>query len=268
MVDATDVTGIAKNTDKPYLYDINQGTNASYSINDYAEYLYNNEHHYIYTPLQFWFCRNIGLALPLIALQYNDVIIDIVFSNFITDNIENRLKMYVDYIFLDTDERRRFSQISHEYLIEQVQIGTKGHDINQSNLLNFSHPVKELIWVSGDGSKADYGDKSLIGQWTLEINGYDRFSQRDITYFTKQQVNDYHTGYGGVTTKNSIAVYSFALNPEDHQPSGTLNFSIIKNIYLNCKLYNGQTSTDVYTVYAINYNILRILSGQAGLAYV
>tara|TARA_B100000989_G_C19519986_1_gene463674 strand:- start:366 stop:1727 length:1362 start_codon:yes stop_codon:yes gene_type:complete len=258
------VTASGRNVDgvKPFI------NNNGDLVNDYAEYLYNNEHHYIYTPLQFWFCRNIGLALPLIALQYNDVIIDIVFSNFITDNIENRLKMYVDYIFLDTDERRRFSQISHEYLIEQVQIGTKGHDINQSNLLNFSHPVKELIWVSGDGSKADYGDKSLIGQWTLEINGYDRFSLRDITYFTKQQVNDYHTGYGGVTTKNSIAVYSFALNPEDHQPSGTLNFSIIKNIYLNCKLYNGQTSTDVYTVYAINYNILRILSGQAGLAYV
>ena len=49
-----------------------------------------------------------------------------------------------------------------------------------------------------------------------------------ITYFTKQQVNDYHSGYGGVTTKNSIAVYSFALNPEDHQPSGTMNFSQLK----------------------------------------
>ena len=272
MVDASNISGISASNTK-YLYDIDgtvSGSNGSYiySINDYAEYLYNNEHHYIYTPLQFWFNRNIGLALPLIALQYNDVIIDLVFSDFITDNIENRLKMYVDYIFLDTDERRRFSQISHEYLIEQVQIGTKGHDIAQSNLLNFSHPVKELIWVSGNGSTASYEGKSLIGQWSLQINGYERFSQRDITYFTKQQINDYHTGYGGVTTKNSIAVYSFALHPEDHQPSGTLNFSTIKNAYLTCKLYNGQTSTDVYTVYAVNYNILRILSGQAGLAYV
>ena len=273
MVDASNISSITEKTGVPYLYDIDgtvTGDNGSYvySINDYAEYLYNNEHHYIYTPLQFWFNRNIGLALPLIALQYNDVIIDLVFSDFITNNIENRLKMYIDYIFLDTDERRRFSQISHEYLIEQVQIGTKGHDINQSNLLNFSHPVKELIWVSGNGTTASYGDKSLIGQWSLQINGFERFSQRDITYFTKQQINDYHTGYGGVTTKNSIAVYSFALHPEDHQPSGTLNFSTIKNAYLTCKLYNGQTSTDVYTVYAVNYNILRILSGQAGLAYV
>ena len=125
-----------------------------------------------------------------------------------------------------------------------------------------------MIWVSGDGSTADY-DRALKGKWNLTINGYDRFTERDITYFTKQQVNDYHTGYGGVTKKNSIAVYSFALHPEDHQPSGTMNFSSVKNAYLNCNLYNDQTSeNETYTLYAVNYNILRILSGTAGLAYV
>ena len=247
-----------------YLWTSDSNTMA---VNDYAEYLYENEHHYIYTPLQFWFCRNIGLALPLIALQYNEVSIEIIFSEFLTDNVENQLKMYIDYIFLDTEERKRFAQISHEYLIEQVQT-FKDNNLTESNLLNLNHPVKEIIWVSGDGSTADY-TTALKGKWDLQINGYNRFTERDITYFTKQQVNDYHSGYGGITKKNSIAVYSFALNPEDHQPSGTMNFSTIKNVYLNCNLYNGQDATgETYTLYAVNYNILRILSGQAGLGYV
>ena len=178
--------------------------------------------------------------------------------------------MYIDYIYLDTDERRRFSQISHEYLIEQIQIPGRSYKLGVPNLINLSHPVKELIWVSGPGASADYGGRPLKGKWSLQINGYDRFTERDITYFTKQQVNDYHSGYGGVTTRNSIAVYSFALNPEDTQPSGTMNFSTIKNVYLINNLYNNQTSAanDIYTLYAVNYNILRIISGTAGLGYV
>lgn len=231
-------------------------------------YLKNNKHHIIYTPLQFWFCRNIGLALPLIALQYNEVSIDISFATFLRESIVP--KMYIDYIYLDTDERRRFAQISHEYLIEQIQIGGKGNKLGTPNLLNLSHPIKELIWVSGPGTAADYGLKPLKGKWRLLINGYGRFSERDTTYFTKQQVNDYHSGYGGVSIKNSIAVYSFALNPEDHQPSGTMNFSTIKNVYLINNLYNGETAEtdEVYTLYAVNYNVLRIVSGVAGLGYV
>jgi len=231
-------------------------------------YLENNEHHIIYTPLQFWFCRNIGLALPLIALQYNEVSIDISFATFLTESIVP--KMYIDHIYLDTDERRRFSQISHEYLIEQVQVAGNDNKSGSPNLLNLSHPVKELIWVSGPGTSADYGDKPLKGKWELQINGHNRFTERDTTYFTKQQVNDYHSGYGGVTTKNSIAVYSFALNPEDHQPSGTMNFSVVKNVYLINNLYNEQETDarDIYTLYAVNYNVLRIVSGTAGLGYV
>ena len=234
------------------------------AVNDYAEYLYENEHHYIYTPLQFWFCRNIGLALPLIALQYDEVSVNISFKTFIADNISPEL--YVDYIFLDTDERRRFAQITHEYLIEQVQ---KLPDLSgESNRLTFNNQVKELIWVSGNGTKADY-DKALIGRWRIQINGYDRFGSRDISYFTKQQINDYHTGYGGVTKRNSIAVYSFALNPEDHQPSGSINLSSINNFYLICEARGGEAVGDqIFTVYAVNYNVLRVMSGQAKLGYV
>ena len=233
------------------------------AVNDYAEYLYENEQHYIYTPLQFWFCKNIGLALPLIALQYDEVSLIIKFKTFIADNTNPEL--YVDYIFLDTDERRRFAQISHEYLIEQVQITKLS---GESNRLTFNNQVKELIWVSGEGTSATY-EKALIGQWRIQINGYDRFGSRDISYFTKQQINDYHTGYGGVTKKNSIAVYSFALNPEDHQPSGSINLSSINNFYLICEARGTEdVGNQKFTVYAVNYNVLRVLSGQAKLGYV
>ena len=119
------------------------------------------------------------------------------------------------------------------------------------------------------GSGIDY--KSLIGEWKLQINGYDRFSYRDISYFTKQQVYDYHTGYGGVTVKNSIAVYSFSLYPEDFQPSGTMNFSNIQHCYLLCRPRPEDDPDKIINqtiiVYSVNYNILRILSGQGNLAY-
>ena len=113
----------------------------------------------LYIPLQFWFNRNIGLALPLIALQYHEVKIIIEFrpscqlvitsSPQLTCQVLDAATIYVDYIYLDTDERRRFAQVSHEYLIEQLQFTGEESICNQANKikLNFNHPVKELIWV-------------------------------------------------------------------------------------------------------------------------
>jgi len=235
-----------------------------YTDGNYCKYLSENNFHYIYTPLQFWFCKNIGLSLPLIALQYHEVIINIDFSSLIHTNSSPEL--YVDYIFLDTDERKRFAQISHEYLIEQVQKIRNSSD--ESIQLQFNNPVKEIIWVSGSGTSANY-DRALKGKWRIQINGYDRFTERDISYFTKQQIHDYHSGYGGVTVRNSIAVYSFCLNPEDHQPSGTINFSSIQNCYLirEDRDHTDSIKDQQITVYAINYNILRILAGQGNLHY-
>ena len=92
-------------------------------------------------PLQFWFNRNPGLALPLIALQYHEVKVMITFASEL-DVADAQL--WADYIYLDTDERRRFAQVSHEYLIEQVQ-HTSGSDASLD--LNFNHPVKELVWA-------------------------------------------------------------------------------------------------------------------------
>jgi len=189
----------------------------------------------------------------------------------------NRFNLWVDYIYLDTDERRRFAQQSHEYLIEQVQ--HQSATAAQSIELNFNHPVKELIWV-GQGAGTSSATASLSTPTAiiadnatttalLKLNGHDRFAARDMRYFTRTQVLDYHSGFGGVSLatagvpEDSIAVYSFALKPEEHQPSGTCNFSRIDNAILQ---FSVDPAQDLH-IYAINYNVLRIMSGMGGLAY-
>lgn len=216
----------------------------------------------IFVPLLFWFCRNPGLALPLIALQYHEVKVNVTFSSVLDDAAGTTNNLWVDYIYLDTDERRRFAQVSHEYLIEQVQF--QSETTAASFRLHFNHPVKELIWtgtyVTGLFSA---GEISTGDQWRLVLNGHDRFAQRDYKYFTRTQVWQHHTGFGGVNEKDSIAVYSFALKPEEHQPSGSCNFSRIDNAELKCTTATGAA----INIYAVNYNVLRIMSGMGGLAY-
>jgi hypothetical protein len=226
-----------------------------------------------YVPLQFWFCRNPGLALPLIALQYHEVkvILDHCVGTIYTTTTKNQL--WCDYIYLDTDERRRFAQVSHEYLIEQVQEQTW---TSSEKSLNFNHPVKELIWciqladATAAAGRATIGTVDKDNTWQLKLNGHDRFAARDARYFTRAQVWQYHSGAGGLETtvaktigiaNDGIAVYSFALKPEEHQPSGTCNFSRIDNAELS------STDSGTYNVYAVNYNVLRIMSGMGGLAY-
>ncbi len=211
----------------------------------------------VHVPLQFWFCRNAGLALPLIALQYHEVKVILTCGPFTTGNTAN-LTLWADYIYLDTDERRRFAQVSHEYLIEQVQEESVTASASEKTL-NFNHPVKELI-VSGDHTSGVLA-APFSGTVGLKLNGHDRFAARDYKYFTRAQVWQHHTGFGGVNTDDSIAVYSFALKPEEHQPSGTCNFSRIDNASLVAEFAAAST------IYAVNYNVLRIMSGMGGLAY-
>ena len=240
----------------------------------------------MFIPLQFYFCRNPGLALPLIALQYHEVKVSVTLGA-AADMIEDgtgtlTFKLFVDYVYLDTDERRRFAQQSHEYLIEQLQF--ENHASATSMELNFNHPVKELIWTGVAGANAAgvaQTTSEILGPSTptsiatgstyqLKLNGHDRFSVRDYRYFSRQQVHDYHSGVGGLklTTDaadneadDRIGVYSFALKPEEHQPSGTCNFSRIDNARLELG------SAQALHVYAVNYNVLRIMSGMGGLAY-
>jgi hypothetical protein len=226
-------------------------------------------------PFQFWFNRNPGLALPLIALQYHEVKVHITFAAVGAVGGGGAFgpdpngELWVDYIYLDTDERRRFAQQSHEYLIEQLQFQQTA--AGQNSQLNFNHPVKELIWtgqpiianVVTQGSATPVALPVAVGNTVhIRLNGHDRFAARHPFYFTRTQVHQHHTGYGGVTNADSIGVYSFALKPEEHQPSGTCNFSRIDNAQL------VQTGANVpLNVYAVNYNVLRIMSGMGGLAY-
>ena len=335
----------------------------------------------IMVPLQFWFCRNPGLALPLIALQYHEVKIKVTWGTTAeiarddgTITAAPTAELWCDYIYLDTDERRRFAQVSHEYLIEQLQYQTQGSAASKYKM-NFNHPVKELVWTDSNSITSEKAK--------LTLNGHDRLAEQDREYYQIRQPLDHHTavpGYNikesegpqmlaapidsGITSENDTAsgltavtiaanatgtgsmtyaasqtipfkvgdlfvtsiepasaaatvagglmhqvtavsatvvtftpdleapptsgdamkvfivartqnptsrcsqlaanvnVYSFALKPEEHQPSGTCNFSRIDTAHLQ---FSGSVTVD--NIYAVNYNVLRVMSGMGGLAY-
>lgn len=368
----------------------------------------------LYVPLYFFCCRNDGLALPLIATQYHDTRVEIEFqpvqqllcgltSTGVATSVPNgpdgsltmgTCSLFVDYVYLDSEERKKFAQASHEYLIEQLQF-TGAESVTSSNLnakfrLNFNHPCKALYWnvqsdkwtsgksylafnpkswettkihatkralltfcdisgttgtfipksglsvdftnalnaakgvymdiSTGAGNPAPYAfdidgvtilgsllsdtlvstsvdvlgsgvtrattlDSSansdvVVRQWDnyglqlnksgnpvasvlLQLNGQDRFSKREGSYFNYVQPWQCHSN----TPADGINMYSFALNPEEHQPSGTCNMSRIDNATLNLDFVNTISSSNKCNIYATNYNVLRIMSGMAGLAY-
>jgi len=224
----------------------------------------------LYVPLQFWFCRNPGLALPLIALQYHEVKINVEFASDLGAGVEmaSNAKLFVDYIYLDTDERRRFAQISHEYLIEQLQF-TGGEPLKagaeEKVKLNFNHPVKCLVWtVKNSSADQDYAFQGH-GSCKLQLNGHERFSPRDGSYFSLVQPFQHMPN---VPTAAPVHMYSFGLKPAEHQPSGTCNMSRIDNATLSIKSSEASDGTDqTLNVYALNYNVLRIMSGMGGMAY-
>jgi hypothetical protein len=338
----------------------------------------------LYVPLQFWFCRNPGLAIPLIALQYHEVRINVdfeIWENCVyaegADGVPIRpdalslaaASVYIDYVYLDTEERRRFAQQSHEYLIEQVQYTGAESITSSSNKvqLNFNHPVKELQWVvqrdsfvdcsfapwistvggqqpfnysddfstegiimsllatgsgvttpgatmllgnsgatggasaqlatgtaafpggvASSGSAGQFSDfdtgvnyllakvildsgircegKNPVEVAKLQLNGQDRFTEREGSYFDKVQPYQHHSR----CPSTGINVYSFALRPEEHQPSGSCNFSRIDKATLQLSVSLNTVigaRTAQVRVYALNYNVLRVMSGMGGLAY-
>jgi hypothetical protein len=255
----------------------------------------NEDEIHAFIPLMFWFNRNPGLALPLIALQYHEVELKLTVGS--VNHVKNitQLDLWCNYIYLDTDERRRFAQVSHEYLIEQVQyVEAQGPRIK----LPFNHPVKEIIWTKKSDDIGEIATPNPIGsltadspsKWGLQLNGHERFEPRLYTYFTKLQVYKYHTGtpmdtdsfvaveidpdddpntyfYYNAGNRN-IGVYSFALKPEEHQPSGTCNFSRIDNAILYYAAgFNEFYTNKLYHIFAVNYNVLRIMSGMGGLGF-
>ena len=272
----------------------------------------------VYLPLIFFFNRNPGLALPLIALQYHEVRIDIDLTTEYEAHVTG-LKVWGNYMYLDTEERRRFAQKGHEYLIEQVQhTGTDALEASGTKQvrLSYNHPVKELVWcvtdgvstqsnlwnlgtstdaakvaiasgqvtnsncqtmtsstcgvpqfITGDlGGSEDYVEEVVgaLKSAKLVLNGQDRFKEQSGKYFNQVQPFVHHTGspYAGVYS------YSFALKPEEHQPTGTCNFSRIDNAQMSvtCNAL-GDRAAFALQMFAVNYNVLRVQSGMGGLAF-
>ena len=255
----------------------------------------------LYIPLRFWFCNNVGLSLPLIALQAHVVRIYVklrpptalFYRDSLALNPQQTLfpppnpvsfVMWGDYIHLDTDERRRFSSSKHEYLVEQVQRQNKTAvpaGASLSNVtLDFNNPLKEIIWVVQQDRMLqtnewfNYSNRQLVEEHVtlddqistaiLRLDGYDRFEVRDASYFRLVQPWQRHT----VIPDDYIYVYSFSLAPEAAQPQGALNASRIDTIVLALQMNPGITRYDSgITVYATNYNVFRIAAGLGGILY-
>ena len=258
----------------------------------------------LYSPLRFWFCKNPGLALPLIALQYHPIRINVTlaplsnlfYTSALTSplctNLEVKpanitsLMLYGDYIYLDVDERRRFVSSAHEYLIEQVQytsiIPIAPGASSGSLRLEFNHPIKELFWYIQRDDMLRYHEfynyssigiyesgtrTDMLANAVLQLDGYDRFQVRDAGYFRLVQPYQYHTV---IPEKLFLYSYSFALRPEDVQPTGSMNASrmdsIILQININPALIN--TLGNLHSkVYATNLNVLRIADGYGGVVF-
>ena len=382
-------------------------------------------------PLQFFHCRHDGLGLPLIALQYHEVRVTFDFNDldnlyvtnyaagsvtWLTRPTIQEASLWVDYVYLDQEERKRFAQATHEYLIEQVQYPS-AESITSTNTrtrLSFNHPCKFILWnvqlgrytsglrflgynaesaaatqllatkrfilgwaklssntlvLNTDGTvqpntalaalttnaylayfnaakalvvdvyQLDVDNVTITGallpidvasqdaatfetnavaarntlsattpanqgaaafdyvvyQWDnyglqldgsenptltglLQLNGHDRFNVREGDYFNYVQPYQCFSN----TPSDGVNVYSFALTPEEHQPSGTCNFSRIDNATLALSLGRAKGTSNLGTgsfatyylaqnsnlnIYAFNYNVLRVMSGMAGLAY-
>ncbi len=264
-------------------------------------------------PLQFWFCRNVGLSLPLIALKFHDVMISVKLKDlsklcYVEDDeyladIPNLqtiyninildAKLYVDYIFLDSDERKRFAQSTHEYLIEVTQhnefddIVGKQHNIH----LNFSHPVKFIIWYAqplfyrdnpSGHTKCQFNNFGVRNDKTgytmessyLRINSYNRTDPNiDMLFYNYVQPYLYFEN----SPTDGFNVYSFAIKPLQHQPSGSINLSRIDDFgiitsftseFMDLVNNNSEDQPRIYlAAYVMSYNILRIMGGMAGLAF-
>jgi hypothetical protein len=283
----------------------------------------------LYIPLQFWWNRSPGMALPLIALQYHEVKITITFNDRrscikkrVWDQCNSlsisKAALYVDFIYIDSEERRRFAQVSHEYLIQQLQFtGEESVTGNQPKKINiaFNHPCKELVWViqpDANNNKnptfaeeprlfdysatsehsspvdADYGEINLedesglvlegdgagivrqgrcgtIKTAKIQLNGHDRISERPGSYFNLVQPYQHHTN----VPKDGIYCYSFALEPESDQPSGSCNMSRIDiaTLVLNMNSFHPENENGKIRVYATNFNVLRVMGGMGGLAF-
>ncbi len=261
-------------------------------------------------PLRFWFCENYASALPIINLNFSDIKIilelrtieeccytessDISLFNMVKlYNIELKdVSLFTDYIYLTSEERKKFAQSSHEYVISQVQYNRFENITSLSYVceLIFNHPVKEIFWIvrknkdliNINGTNEckwtdfSYDKMNPITRARLDFSNYVRFGPFDDVYLNCVQPYGHHKSIPSIGVNN----YNFSLFPEELQTSGCCNFSKIDsaklNLIFNQKLIESVLSEPqqfdtqvglVIDIFAVNVNILRFIQGMGGLAF-
>jgi hypothetical protein len=241
----------------------------------------------LYIPLSFWFCEHSGLSLPLIALSFHEVKIRVHFKSFKECAINASIEVPIvattvlcNYIYLDVDERKLFKNLDQEYIIEQVQMNVNNSTthVNAHIDLHFTNPIKEIIWVIQkdiyrtqaykDWFNYTYKDNLVpIENIVLQVNGTDRFAKLTGEYFNLIQPYQHHTA---IPDNGGICVYSFAIHPESHQSSGTMNFSRVDSAILKIKFMDDyiDDGEKIYVnIYAVGYNVIHIKDGMCKLKY-
>jgi len=261
-------------------------------------------------PLKFWFTKNPGLYLPLAALYNHEVKLKFDFeekhklignSTNIT-NMSITFKIYGEFIHLEDEEKRRFSQSNHEYIIEQVQLNNNGPNTTSSTVgdlstqlvkvdyeLNFIHPIKYFVWAivnegtatisassnPGQGpcyfvsmcSNSIYGNDGNDGTVEILLDGIEREPELPLMYYTRLYPKKYCKN---VPDLDRIGMYSFALNPFNIEPSGTCNFSKINDKNIKIAFANNviaNISDKELYFFGVNYNVLVITDGMAVTRY-
>jgi hypothetical protein len=252
-----------------------------------------------YIPLRFWFNRNPGLALPLVALLQHEVKINVEFRSLAeitkadtditapTQSVDSETasivdaSLFIDYIYLSEEEKVKFGRNTHEYLIERVQRqpdrAVAASTANDRIKLQFQDPIKEIIWgITTDTNLTNNTNtgnnlmnfSSTSGDETfatarLQMNGQDRFTPRNSDYFRLVQPYEHNTG----SRRKHIYSYSFALKPEEHQPTGAANFSKVDAADMFLTFTQADVVASQLKIYAVSYNVLRVMRGTAGLAF-
>lgn len=208
-------------------------------------------------PLQFWFCRNPGNALPLASISTDPIKIHIKFNNLLPSTVSS--KLWIDYIFVDTNERLQLLTKPRVYVIEQVQSVTELNRNSSERKITtyFNHPIKELLW--------QFNDNTIITDAVIRINKKDMFTPRDGYYFSTVQRYQYYSGSKQAGDRD-IYCFSFCLNPEDIYSSGY--FYATGNSLKILSVQTGMTDTTELSVYTTNYNILSVHDGIAELLYI
>ena len=217
-----------------------------------------------YLVLPFFFSEDYTKCLPLVGLQYHEVEIRIKCRSGFT--AASTPKVWAQYIFIDTEERKAFVEKPMELLINQVQYVLSSNTDTEVDLSYFNHPVKAVHLASGKATGSYSADEYGFQTSSLYINGTTLFDSTSNTYH-HNVVPHMHCDYLPDTVVDDIPVYTwpFCLSINKYQPTGSLNFSRIDNAKLQLNSPEGGNS--VHRVYAVNYNVLRIKNGMAGVAF-